>query len=85
MGLEKTLGKLTGDAGAVVGAEHDTHFDEPGRVLWHGALEPQQADDISHTALCFHEIAHADTVVGWFLATIVADGRDNVRGDPHLK
>ena len=69
----------------MVSTEHDTHLYEACGILGQLALEPQQADDVSHIIVACDQGAHGHAIVGRLLPPVITDGAHNISGYPHLQ
>lgn len=69
----------------MVCTKHDTHLDEAGSVFGKLALKPKEANDIAHVVVSGDQCAHGHSVVGWLLASVIADTADYSRWHPHLQ
>jgi len=65
----------------VVGTQHDADLDETNRVGRQPPLEPKEADRVADAGPGGDQLRHGDASVRGLLAAVVADRRDDVRGD----
>eukprot|EP01137_Pigoraptor_chileana_P036093 Opistho-2@31092 len=68
------------NGGAVVGSDHEAHFNEFARIRGEAALEPQQAHHTANANILLECGSYGNTSVEKLLTTLVADRRHKRRG-----